>query len=299
VRNANYFGGRTNLDAVDFLTIPESQARVSALLADQIDLIYFTNVDFASARVISQSSNCRVLEQPASDWRPLVMRTDRAPFRDIRVREAFKIAVDPKVLIRVVAQGHGTIAANNPVALDDQYRLRLKHIHDPEKARSLLRAAGRSGVRVTLKSSSADPAFTPLAVAFKSEAAKAGIRVDIEQVPPDQYWSTTWLKAPFCFSSWGGGRPADQLLNEIFRAGAPYNESYWQSTRFGKVLDQARRTLDVKKRTELYQEAQRLLVKGSGDIVPFFSNTLRGMNKRVRNYREQGFELDWLRLAIS
>ena len=76
------------------------------------------------------------------------------------------------------------MAANNPVALDDPNRLEVDQQLDPEKAKSLLRAAGfGDGLDVEIVTSAFDALFAPNALAFKDAVKDAGIRVKVKQVP--------------------------------------------------------------------------------------------------------------------
>ena len=64
--------------------------------------------------------------------------------------------------------------------------------------------------------------------------------------------------------------------------GASWIETYFCNQEFDQLLDDARKELDLAKRTELYQKAQQLLVDESGTIIPFFKNVIEVMDARVK-----------------
>jgi peptide/nickel transport system substrate-binding protein len=129
----------------------------------------------------------------------------------------------------------------------------------------------------------------PMTVMYKEMAAEAGIIVTIQQEPADGYWNDIWMKKPFCCSSWGE-RTADQVLNEVFRSGATWNETFWQNAAFDGLLDQSRQELDEAKRKALYQQAQQLLADEGGAIIPFFTDGLSAAHVRVKGVDTRYFE---------
>ena len=218
------------------------------------------------------------------------MRTDTAPFDDLRVRQAMKLVVDRDVMLQTVLQGFGAIAGDHPVWPGDQYYLPVDRPRDVEKAKTLLAEAGYAdGLTVTLFTSTIAEGMIEMTVAYKEMAAEAGINVEIKQTPAEGYWNDVWLKEPFCSSSWGE-RQADQVLNEVYRSGASWNETYWSNSTFDQLLDDARKELDFEKRKALYQQAQQLLADEGGAIIPAFVNNLSAAHKRV-----QGVDMRFIR----
>ena len=65
-------------------------------------------------------------------------------------------------------------------------------------------------------------------------------------------------------------RTTDQFLNEIYRGGGSWNESFWNVPEFDALLDAARAEMDFDKRNEYYQEAQTMLHMDGGTIQVWF-----------------------------
>ena len=145
----------------------------------------------------------------------------------------------------------------------------------------LAEAGYPDGLTVELFTSDIWPELIPMTVVYKEQAAEAGINVEIKQVPADGFWTKYWMVEPFCMSYWNQ-RPADQILNEAFRCGGSWNETYWCNEEFDQAIDDARKELDLAKRIELYQMAQQLIADEGGVIVPFFKNTTEVMDAQVK-----------------
>ncbi|NEE01624.1 ABC transporter substrate-binding protein [Phytoactinopolyspora halotolerans] len=299
VANDAYWEGRPTLDSIAFFSIADQQARTNALLADQVDLLSQTNLDFVTARVVNASDNATIARVRNGQWYTIPMLTTVEPFTDPDVRRAVKLAYDPQRVLDVAAQGAGDLGHDNPVPPDNPLWVDHALERDPDQARALLRAAGYDGLTVDMYTSSYDPVFTPMTLAFKDSVADAGITVNVRNASADSYYSQVWMQQPLMATYWYTGRPVDQLLNQIFRGGSSYNETAWADDTFDAILDDARREIDDDKRRTLYQDAQRYIVDHSGSITPMFADRLVGLSRDVVNYYEHGFEFDYLNIGLA
>lgn len=300
VSNDDYWRGPPGCARIEVVTIPDMEARVQALLADQIDFV--EELAPEQLPMFEDNPNYVIRELPTGYWQAFVMKTDEPPFDDVRVRQAMKLVVDRQEMIDMVLQGHGSVAYDHPVWPGDPYHLVLDRPQDTEKAKELLAEAGYpDGLTVELYVSDIDAFMIPMAVVYKDQAAEAGINVEIKQVPSDGFWSKYWMVELFVGTHWGQ-RPADQILNEGFRCGASWNEGYWCNEEFEQALDDARKELDLAKRTELYQEAQQLIADDAALIIPFFKNEIDVMHSRVKGIPLDKFDYDnipWHKIYIE
>jgi len=300
VANDDYWRGPPGLARVEVVGIADAEARVQALLADQIDWV--AELTPEHIWLFEGNPNYVIREVPTGYWQAFVANVDEPPFDDVRVRQALKLAVDRQEMSDVILQGHGSMAYDHPVWPGDPYHLVLDRSQDIEKAKELLAEAGYpDGLTVELYVSDIDAFMIPMAVVYKEQAAKAGIDVEIKQVPSDGFWTKYWMVEPFVGTHWGQ-RPADQILNEAFRCGASWNETHFCNEEFEQSLDDARKELDLAKRTELYQKAQQLLVDEGGAIIILFKNEIDIMNARVKGIPLDKFDYDnipWHKIYIE
>jgi peptide/nickel transport system substrate-binding protein len=294
VANDDYYAGPPALAAVEMVGIADAEARTSALLADQID---YNDIAPETAPLVSSNPNYVLNALPSGNWLVMVMRADEPPFTDPRVRTALKLVVDRAAMVQTVLAGYGQVAGDHPVWSGDQYFLDTSRPQDIARARQLLAEAGYAdGLDVTLYTSSIDSYMIPMTVAYKEMAALAGINVTIEQESADGYWNDVWMQMPFCCSSWSE-RQADQVLNEVYRSTASWNETFWANAEFDSLLDAARQELDFEQRKALYQQAQQLLADDGGAIIPFFPDYLTAAHKRVQGVDKRYF--DWAKVTIG
>lgn len=296
VANAEYWDGAPGVAQVDIVGIADSEGRISALLADQVDYLEAASPD--SIGLIQQKPDYVLINLPSGNWPVFVMNTTTAPFDDVRVRMAMKLVVDRDAMVQSVLGGYGKVAGDHPVWPGDQYYKEVPRPRDVEKAKALLAEAGfANGLEVTLYTSDIDVNMIPMTVLYKEMAAEAGIIVNIQQESADGYWNDIWMQKPFCCSSWGE-RTADQVLNEVYRSGASWNETYWTNSEFDGLLDQARQQLDYAQRKATYQQAQQLLSDEGGAIIPFFTDILSVAHKRVKNINTRYFDYAKVTLEV-
>jgi len=175
------------------------------------------------------------------------------------------------------------VACDTPVEPYDQYRADLSCPQDIEGAKRLLAEAGYpDGIDIDIHVATLEPTWPQLAEAYQQQAAKAGIRVHIVQVPTDGYWEEVWTKKDVVATRWNE-RPADQALHEIYLSTAKWNESYYNNPAFDQLLAEARRELDFDKRKALYVRAQEMLWETSGTLIPYTVTRNVGTTARVKN----------------
>jgi peptide/nickel transport system substrate-binding protein len=143
VRNPHFDRPAPAFERVVHVVVPddaERMARVERGEADVADHVPLDQVDRLSGnpalRVVS-GTGLRVLF--------LVLRADRPPFSDPRVREAIDLALDRPELVRRALGGHAEAATQlvPPSIVGHDPALRLPR-PDPARARALLAAAGHS-----------------------------------------------------------------------------------------------------------------------------------------------------------
>ncbi|MCB0063350.1 MAG: ABC transporter substrate-binding protein [Caldilineaceae bacterium] len=298
VANDAYWKGEPLLAGIELIALPDAEARTLAEQAGQIDILF--NATPTQTDLFANDDSFTVLRFPSGSWTTLVMRTDTPPFDDVRVRQALRMVADREAMIALVMNGEATVSCDTPVAPNDAYRWDGECPQDIEGAKALLAEAGYpDGIDVTLYATSTSSQLIPLAEVYQQQAAAAGINVSLEIAPADSFWSEVWLVEPFLTSYWRE-RPADQILNEVWRSTAKWNESYYKNPAYDQLLDDARTALDFEARRELYQAAQQLIAEEGGHLIPYHVNQFHVVNNRVSGVPAQAFtDIEWHAISKS
>lgn len=186
-----YWGEKPALTKATYLFISDTATLTNALLAGDVD---GTN-NFApeALAVFENDPRFKVLVGSTEGETILATNNRKAPFDDVRVRQALAYALDRQEIIDGATYGYGVpigthFAPHHPYYLD----LTGTYPHDVAKARALLAEAGfPDGISATLR-------LPPVAYArlsgqiIASQFAEAGIRLELINVE----WAQ-WLEDVF------------------------------------------------------------------------------------------------------
>jgi peptide/nickel transport system substrate-binding protein len=146
--NTEYWGGTSAIAEVAFRPIPENSTRVAELLTGAVDLI--VNVPPDDLAAIETSSTTAAISLGGRDVF-IGLRADKAPFDDVRVRQAVNFAVDRDAINQAVLGGYGELYGSVVMPPNDSPNVE-PYPYDPERARELLAEAGYpNGLEITLQ----------------------------------------------------------------------------------------------------------------------------------------------------
>lgn len=300
VANPDYYDGAPGVARVEIIGIADGQARLQALLGGQLD--YLPGLTRQQRTLVERSADHKVLRVETGNWRGIVFKADSKPFDDPRVRKALRIAANRQALLELaVGADGGSTSCDNPVGPKDQYRATGQTCpQDIAGAKALLAQAGfPNGLDVELFTSTVESVWPTIAEAYQQQVAPAGIRVKITSVPTDGYWTQIWRKKDVVLTRWNE-RPADAFFNEIYRTGAPWNESALSDPKLDDLLASARRELDFDKRRAIYVQAQDEVWENGATLVAFYVTDSIGTTARVRDIDTvENFSIRWNRVKVD
>lgn len=147
----NYWGGRPPFETIEYRIVPEIAARMNGLRTGELDLI--TDVPPDLFPEIQARSELEVAGGAVQNIRFLVIDSAAPVLRDPRIRRALSLALDRKLFLETLWGGR--ITAPNGFQLPSFGAHYIEDFpalaHDPEQARSLLRAAGYQGEPITYR----------------------------------------------------------------------------------------------------------------------------------------------------
>ncbi|HEX8673508.1 MAG TPA: ABC transporter substrate-binding protein, partial [Longimicrobium sp.] len=229
--NTTALGGRPSLDRIIVRNVPEPSARLTSLLNGEGDL---TKISADQKGRVGSSQAVKLHHTPRVRPGWIAWNVDKEPVSDIRVRQAFLMALDRPALVRGLLGEEGEPALSPiPPALREHARDIRTIPHDVAGAGRLLDAAGwrdtnGDGVRdkggrplnLEIEFSSSDPVRPDMMVGMQSQAKQAGINLVLKPME-----STTWVSRlrarQFTGSFWGWGWGPGVM--------APNAEAIWHS----------------------------------------------------------------------
>jgi peptide/nickel transport system substrate-binding protein len=270
-----------NLTEVTFTPLANPATRVAALVSGQVDMIY--GLPVSSVPQVKARPNLKVLQTP--EWRTMYFGIDighdelydsdikgKNPFKDRRVREAMREAIDTDAIHNVVMRGFGVpnYLMVGPGVEGFDPALNVKPEQNVDKAKKLLAEAGYpNGFQVAMDCSNDrfmnDESICTAAV---SMLAKIGIRVKLRVQPFAQY--VKLINPPYetslYYVGWGGatGDAHNYLLNLLYSRspGSPkglFNVGGYSNKRVDELTDMIQVELNQEKRRGMIQEALKLV----------------------------------------
>jgi peptide/nickel transport system substrate-binding protein len=135
---------------MNWLSIVDAPARVAKISGGSAEAQIADNVPYANIDQL-RGGGLTVEGGKGMNHMFLMFNTGQKPFDDIRVRQALFFAIDTQKMIDVALKGHGTLASSFLNEQNPAYaKAKTVYSYDPDKARSLLAAAGVSNLAITL-----------------------------------------------------------------------------------------------------------------------------------------------------
>jgi peptide/nickel transport system substrate-binding protein len=285
VRNTSYWKpGLPYLDEIEFIGIADEPSRVNALLSGDVQII--NEVNPRSTVRIKGSTKHRVVDSPSGNYTDLIIRQDQMPGQSPEFTQAMKLLLDREQIKSAIFRGYARVGNDHPIAPGARFfNADLpQRIYDPEKAKFLLKKAGMESISMPLMCSPAATGSVDIAVLLQQSAKEAGLKLDVNRLPGDGYWSNHWAKHPLTFGNINPRPNADMLFSQFFQSTAPWNESGWKNEQFDQLLVQARGETDEAKRGKMYADMQTLVHEHSGIGIPVFISNIDGVDQRVKGY---------------
>jgi len=219
--------------------------------------------------------------------------TQKPPFDDINIRQAFCHAINKERVMKLTLKGmvtkaDGILPLNMP-----GYNENLEGLtYDVAKAKSLIASSKYGSVAnlppITLTTSGWGgniPEY--LGAIIQDWRENLGVEVSVRQLEPEIF--SYFLKEEadeMFFSGWIADYPDPQnFLGILFHTGAEYNTGNYSNPEVDALLDQAGVEQDETTRFNLYQQAEQIMVDEASCLPLWFNRTHLLIKPYVKNYK--------------
>ena len=257
-----YWGGKPEADRFAFRPIPDTAARIAALLRGEVDLI--TRLPPDHVETVARHSTTRVEGALYAGLYVLVVDSRRPPLDDPRVKQALSLAIDREAIVRELWRGQG-IVANGPIPKgDSHYDESLPPLkYDPALARQRLKEAGYQNEEIFLEVNEGYLANAkPMSEAAVTMWRDVGINVKLEVLEFSVMMQKLREKS-LKGLRWGDPastvRDPDGMMWRLLGPGGA--QETWSYPRFVELGTAARHSLDEKARGQAYREMTAILLE--------------------------------------
>ena len=287
VRFDDFWGTAPLLETVTMRAVPDGSMRAIELETGAADLVY--NIQPADFNRLQNDPSVNMVSVRTFTTNFVGFNTQRAPFDDVRVRQAILYAIDFDVLVDAVWQGT-TFPVNGPLAdavwgsISPELPGRPLNL---ERARELMAEAGLAdGFSTTIWTNQNDQRID-IATIVQSDLRLIGIDVEIEVLEWGAYLDATAAGEHEMFIlGWVAVTgDADYGLFPVYHSssfGATGNRSFYHNPEVDRLLELGRAETDPQRRLEIYAEAQWLIFEDAPMFWTNQGNNLKGTSADLR-----------------
>ncbi len=261
-RNPDYWNkGHPYLDRIVLKPLPDAQSRFASLQSGEADIVWDDEYDPDNIQKAQKDPKLKVHTYAGSGAQVYAINTKAAPFDDVRVRQALVMALDRKKMSQAITNGLARPATNpygdgSWVKCKDDGALP----EDLEKAKALLKDYGKP---VDFKMIvTATPRGRAVGQVMQQLWKRAGANMEIEQIDQATIVPRAFMRQ-FQVTPWRIVDLADPdpQMYANFHTGSPVALANYSDPELDRLLEHARITADVAKRTEDYCAISRLINK--------------------------------------
>ncbi|NCC64361.1 MAG: glutathione ABC transporter substrate-binding protein [Spirochaetia bacterium] len=285
----DYHGENAKSQRIRFRIISEDTNRAIALETGEVDIIYDVNPnDFGG---LVEKTDIVTFQTTGLTTFYLGFNVAKAPFDNIKVRQAINLALDVDLATEVAFMGYAT-AAKGPLAPTVLFANQdlPGYGYDPARAKQLLAEAGYPNGFTTTIWTNDNPIRIRYAEIFQAQLNEVGIRVRIEIMEFAPYLDRTAQGEHDMFMlGWVAVTgDADYGLYSLFHSttfGDAGNRTFWANSEVDRLLDFAKQSPDFAERERAYARAQEIVFEEAPWVFLAFRDDLNATRNWVEGFK--------------
>lgn len=285
--NKDYYLGAPDFDRLVFKKVQSSNL-LSSLMSGDIDVLSGNSqIPLADWEAAKNTQGIVTKSVPTFAYQYMAMNTSRDYLTE-DVRHAISLAINRQVIVDQLLQGEARIAIG-PLAEDHPYfdEKLLPIEYDPEKAKSMLEAAGWDSNReLEVMVSTGNEVREKSAILIQQDLQKIGIKTKIQTLDfPTLLTNARNGDYDLCFiGSAGSVDPSESVPNVT--AGYMNNFAQLSDPTLGQIGESGAKEITFEARKKIYDQYQEELFKQMPMAFLYHTNDLFAYNEKLENVRE-------------
>ena len=285
--NKDYYLGAPDFDRLVFKKV-QSTNLLSGLMSGDIDVLSANSqIPLADWEAAKNTPGIVTKSVPTFAYQYMAMNTARDYLTE-DVRHAISLAINRQVIVDQLLQGEARIAIG-PLAEDHPYfdEKLLPIEYDPEKAKSMLEAAGWDSNReLQVLVSTGNEVREKSAILIQQDLQKIGIKTKIQTLDfPTLLTNARNGDYDLCFiGSAGSVDPSESVPNVT--AGYMNNFAQLSDPTLGQIGESGAKEITFEARKKIYDQYQEELFKQMPMAFLYHTNDLFAYNEKLENVRE-------------
>jgi oligopeptide transport system substrate-binding protein len=289
-KNLNYWdAGNVRLEEIYFYPVEEQATVMNLYNAGAVDATYNRSVPRSWLFMMQEKRDYQDAFEASVEY--YIINTTKPPMNNVRVRRAFALAIDKKIL---TAQRRNSkpLSSLIPPGIFSGYPSPAPAEFNPELAKKLLAQAGYADadgnydadrfpleeVAITYNTSDGNRFFAEIIQSQWKQ--NLGLTVTLKNMETKTFISLTTKLEYKGFARFGYA--ADYIdpysLLGVFATAEGDNGTGWANEQYAKLLDTANQTLEASERNRLLSEAENLLMSEQ-PIIPLTTTSTNWLKK--------------------
>jgi peptide/nickel transport system substrate-binding protein len=250
--------------------------RRSALRSGQVDII--TGIDPSIASEVEEDHALKLYNSATGRMYPIQMRTDVAPFSDVRLRQALRLVLDRDAVVASVWNGYATVGSDLYGRYDPNYNKALIRKRDVAKAKALIQEAGLTGKSLELVMA---PKDVGTALVLADNAKEIGITIKVTKLDDATFYNADYLQRPFFGGDFYPAGPFFLTSSLVDAPNAGLDQVRWRDKEYLDLWNESARTTDPERLHKRMDKLQEILFDRGAWIVAGFPNELAAYRPNV------------------
>jgi len=290
IPNPNYWReGYPRNEGAELIEVTAENTRVSMMLSGELEAA--REIPWSQVAELDGRDDISMPLEPSTVIYMILLNHGRAPFNDLKARQAAARALDTTALTRAMTFGAAEPANTTlPNALDFHAGDLAINTYDPEAAKALLEESSYDGEELVILIAD-NPEREKQAVLMQAQWTAVGFNVKIEKVDGGSWWTKVPEGDYDAAPNWWYNETTDpDLAVRWALCGSCGNRAYYTNYNNEEVdalVEQAAAEPDPGKRAEMYRRMQEISTTEVAQIPmyypPFanaYSNRVEGLSMR-------------------
>lgn len=307
--NTQYWGKAPNIPRVEYLFVPDAQARQAMAQAGEVEFAF--SLPITARKILSGADNLDVHTQAIPRVRALKLNGAKSPLNEVGVRQAISYAIDRKGIAASIVGNPDTAATQLfPPSLPAWYDSSLPSFsYDPAKASKLLADAGfktgddgilvRNGEKFEMEMRTYDsrPELPIIGVAIQGMLKEVGINVLIKQgdwkIISEGHADGT-LEAGIVSDSFVYvPDPIGALAENFYKSGGFWGSMNWNNDQFDALVENYQKTVDPEKLADMRQQMVSMIHTEQPMVTVTWYDDVYAVSNSIDNFEFDVYERDF------
>jgi peptide/nickel transport system substrate-binding protein len=291
-RNNEYFAEKkAHIDKLVLKPIEDENTRVNALRSGDIDLTVIVPPNLNDT--LAGLPGVTITSPRSGQFYALFMQVDRAPFDNVKVRQAVNAAIDRDALVKGVLFGKGQPLYNGPIPPWHPYALdkKINGSADAAKAQQLMTESGlQTPVTVTLSVWSGQTFAVNAGQSLQQTLKPLGINVEIKQYGDYASYAKASFTEPqhhMTIQGFGGKIDPSEWIGEPFGTGSRQNSFGFSDPALDALIAEGIASSDPAARKKAYDRAQEILATTGPALFLFNLDQPDAVADRLKGYQHR------------